>query len=279
MILDAHQHFWHYQPQRDTWISEDMQVLRRDFLPDDLLPLLKASGIDGCIAVQADSSLEETHFLLGLAAQYPWIAGVVGWVDLRANDLEAQLEALSPFEKLLGFRHIVQAEPDPAFLLRPEVIRGISLLGRQGYSYDVLVFPHQLPAVLDLVSLLPDQRFVLDHAAKPYLRSGHFRGWEANIRALAQSPNVSVKVSGLVTEADWQHWSYAQFLPVLDVLAETFGPNRLLYGSDWPVCLLAGEYARVKGVADQWTQGWSPEDKAAFWGGNAARVYRIGRNP
>ncbi len=275
MVIDAHQHFWQFDPVRDAWIDNSMSVLRRDFLPADLLPTLCDNGVDGCIAVQADQSEIETEFLLGLATRHDFIRGVVGWVDLRADNIEERLEYFAQYPRLRGFRHIVQGEADVNFMLRPDFQRGIGLLEKFDFTYDILVFPHQMGAALELACRFPRQTFVLDHLAKPYIKDGFREGWAVLLRELGRCENVYCKVSGIVTEADWQHWQYADFVPYLDEAFEAFGPDRLLYGSDWPVCLLGGDYGRVKGILTQYLGAFSPSDRSKVWGGNAARVYGL----
>jgi len=190
MIIDSHQHFWNYELPKHDWIDDDMAAIRRDFTPQDLKPILDENGIDGCIAVQADQTLEETNFLLGLADKHDWMKGVVGWIDLRADDLEAQLDRYADQPKLKGFRHVVQGEPDPFFMLQPEFLRGIDMIGQRGYTYDILIFPHQLVSALELVKQFPGYKFVIDHLAKPYAKAGYFTGWAAGMAAIAKFPNV-----------------------------------------------------------------------------------------
>jgi L-fuconolactonase len=251
-----------------------LSVLRRDFLPRDLEPLLAAQGIDGTVAVQADQSEEETEFLLGLADDHPFIRGVVGWVDLTADDLTRRLEGFSVFERLRGVRHVAQAEADD-FLAREDVIRGIARLREFGLTYDILVYAHQLPAALVLVERLPDQPFVVDHCAKPRIREGAMERWATRMRELARHPNVCCKVSGLVTEADWNRWRPEDVCPYLDVVFEAFGAGRLMFGSDWPVCLLAGSYARVTELLERYAEQLSPEERGDLFGGTAIRFYGL----
>jgi L-fuconolactonase len=216
--IDAHQHFWRYSPETHGWIDDSMAVLKRDFLPEDLQPLLKRRGYDGCVAVQAELSVKETGWLLDLAGQHPFILGVVGWVDLCAADVAATLAPLARRTKLKGIRHVVQGEPDD-FMLRPDFQRGIAALGPLGLKYDILVYHRQLPAALALVERFPEQPFVVDHLAKPDIKNGLREPWAAQMRALARRPNVSCKVSGLVTEADWRTWTVDQLEPYLDASA------------------------------------------------------------
>ena len=274
MRIDAHQHFWRFEPVRDAWITDEMRVIRRDFLPDDLRPELSRHRLDGCVAVQAVSSEQETIFLLDLAARWKEIYSVVGWVDLRAPDIYERLAYFARFEKLAGFRHIVQSEPDSQFLLRENFLRGIGALAEFGYTYDILIYPTQLPAAVEFVDRFPDQPFVIDHIAKPVVRTGEIEPWSAYIRILASYPNVFCKVSGLLTEADWHRWTPEQFRPYLDVVFESFGPRRLLFGSDWPVCLVAGTYSQVVDLVAGFSSNLPSEDQEAIFGMNAARFYR-----
>ncbi|MCR9246988.1 MAG: amidohydrolase family protein [bacterium] len=272
MRIDSHQHFWRYDPVEYDWIDDSMAVLRRDFLPADLRPLLDAAGIDGAIAVQASQTVAETEFLLALAADAPWIVGVVGWLDLCAADIAAQVARFAERPRLVGIRHVAQAEPDE-FLARPEVVRGVATLAAHDLTYDLLVFPRQLPAAIELVRALPNQRFVLDHLAKPDLRSGEIDGWQRDLHALAEFDNVACKLSGLVTEADWQAWQPATLEPALAAGLAAFGPQRLLYGSDWPVCLCASSYERWFATMTSWLAVRSAEERAAIGGENAAIWY------
>jgi L-fuconolactonase len=273
MKIDAHQHFWRYDPQRDSWITPEMAILRRDFLPADLAGDLRSNDVQACIAVQADQSEAETTFLLELAEGHPEIAGVVGWVDIRSPGLRGRLEYFSRFLKLVGFRHIVQAEPDVRFLLREDFLRGAALLSEFGFSYDILIYPKHLPAAVEFAQKLPGQKFVLDHMAKPLIKSGEIREWTAQIKAMAEFPNVHCKVSGLVTEAEWKKWKPADFKPYLDVVFEAFGAQRLMFGSDWPVCLLSGTYASVNALVEDYMSGFSQADREAVFGLNARRFY------
>jgi len=273
--IDAHQHFWKFDEIRDSWISAEMAVIRRDFMPADLKPLLEANGIDGCVVVQSDQTPAENEFQLQNAADHDFIKGVVGWVDLQSEDIETELTRLSAFEKLKGFRHILQGEADRALMLKPAFLNGISKLKEFGFTYDILIFPDQLKYAAELVSLFPDQLFVLDHIAKPDIKGQILEGWEEDMRDLAKFDNVYCKVSGLVTEADWANWKPEDFKPYLDVVFEAFGPERVMYGSDWPVCLLAGSYGQVKELVNQYVSKFSDEEQGLFWGGNAIRFYNL----
>lgn len=271
--IDAHQHFWHYNPDKHDWINEKMSIIQKDFLPKDLQTVYTKNGIDGCIAVQTDQTEAETKFLLALAEEYDFIKGVVGWVDLSANNLEERLVYFSQFEKLKGFRHIVQAEPDPEFMLQKDFQYGISCLARYNFTYDILIFPTQLAAALETVKNFPNQKFVINHMAKPYIKRGKVDGWENYIRALGECPNVSCKVSGMITEADWEKWALSDFIPYLDIIFDAFPNDRILFGSDWPVCLVAGSYQNVKGILAHYTQHLSPKEHSEIWGENALNFY------
>ena len=275
--LDAHQHFWKYTSAEYGWIDDSMAVLRRDFLPEHLQPLLAAGGYDGCIAVQARQTTSETEWLLDLAAQHPFIRGVVGWVDLQSDDLRVQLERLASRKRLVGVRHIVQGEPDERFLLRPRFCRGIAQLAEYGLAYDILIYARHLPVTVAFVERFPGQRFVLDHLAKPEIKKGEIKAWEQDLRRLAAFPNVSCKLSGMVTEADWQGWTPQGLRPYLDVAYDAFGPQRLLIGSDWPVCLVAADYARTMDVVEDFLAARPAEERAAVLGGNAVRFWQLDR--
>jgi L-fuconolactonase len=274
MRIDAHQHFWNHDPSRDSWITDDMSVLRRNFLPTDLLPKLRQNKIDGTIAVQVVQSESETRFLLSLAEQHSFIVGVVGWIDLAAPSIEERLAFFRNFEKLCGFRHIVQAEPDE-FMFRADFRRGIAALARFGFTYDILIYPKQLPAAVELAASYPEQKFVLDHLAKPEVRSAKIRDWERQIRQLAACPNVFCKLSGLITEADWTSWQPEDFKEYLDIAFEAFGTQRLMFGSDWPVCLLAGNYTKAVQLVSSYIESLSKKTKDAIFGGNAAQFYGL----
>ena len=273
--MDAHQHFWQYNPQEHMWMNDSMAVLKRDYLPADLRPLIEANSIDGCIAVQARQSLEETRWLLELAGQNPFIQGVVGWVDLRGPDVDARLEQFVQDKKLVGVRHVVQDEPDDRFLLGEAFGRGVRRLARFGLVYDVLVYPRQLQAANEFVRAFPEQPFVLDHIAKPPIAEGNMEPWTSQIGSLAKNENVSCKLSGMVTEAKWRGWKPTDFRPYLDVVLEAFGAERLMIGSDWPVCLLSAEYGEAVGLVTEFIKTLSLPEQAAILGGTCAKVYGI----
>jgi L-fucono-1,5-lactonase len=274
-LIDSHQHFWRYSPKTHGWIDERMGVLKRDFAPADLWPLLEAQGFSRSIAVQAAQSLDETRYLLDLASAHEFIAGVVGWVDLRSASVEKQLQELTAHKKLKGVRHVAQDEPDDRFLVRDDVLNGISALESFGLTYDILIYPRQLTAATELVRRFPRQRFVLDHLAKPDIRKGELSPWREQIRDLAGSSNVTCKVSGLVTEASWTEWKPEDLWPYLDVVFECFRAERLMIGSDWPVCTLAGDYGRVMGVVREYLSRRSASEQRAVLGATAARVYGL----
>jgi L-fuconolactonase len=277
MHIDAHQHFWKYDADEYGWIDDTMTALRRDFLPGDLEPELERAGFDGSVVVQARQSLEETRWLLDLAARHAFVLGVVGWVDLQSPDARAQLQAFAGRSKLVGVRHVAQSEPDDRFLVRPEFCRGIALLEELGLAYDILIYPRQLPAAVELVGRFERQRFVLDHLAKPEIRHGEIRSWEQELRRLAAHSNVLCKLSGLVTEADWRGWTAEGMRPYLDVAFDCFGPDRLMIGSDWPVCTLAGDYSRVLGLVRDYLADRPTAEREAVLGGNAQRFWRLDR--
>lgn len=275
MRIDSHQHFWRYDAVRDAWITDSMAVLKRDFMPEHLGVELMANGIDASVAVQADPSENETKFLINLAEKSSRIAGVVGWVDFLSPRVGERLEYFSHFSQLRGFRHVAQAEPDDRFLVREDFVKGMTQLRTFGFTYDILIYPRQLPAAIGLAARLPEQHFVIDHCAKPDVKSGKLSPWAAQMREIAQNKNVFCKVSGLVTEADWKHWKADDFKPCLDVVFDAFGAERLMFGSDWPVCLLAGTYRQVKQLMEDYVKGFSPPDKEKIFGGNAARFYGL----
>ena len=279
MHLDSHQHFWKYDVQRHGWITDEMKVLKRDYMPPDLQLELKANGMSGSVVVQADQSEQETEFLLELATGYDFIKGVVGWVDLQSPQISERLGYYSQFKKLRGFRHVVQSEADDAFMLRSEFCRGIGALREFGFTYDILIYARQLPAALELVARFPEQPFVVDHIAKPSIRTGTLAPWAAQMRSLSDHENVYCKLSGIVTEADWQNWRPEDIHPYLNVVFETFGPDRLMFGSDWPVCLLAGGYRQVKQLIETYVSKLTIHQQKSIFGLNALRFYGLESKP
>lgn len=273
--IDSHQHFWKYHPIKDAWISDEMKVIKRDFLPEDLLPILLENGVEACVAVQADQSEEETHFLLELAQKNDFIKGVVGWIDLRNPDVNSRLDYFSQFSKLKGFRHIVQAEPENNFLLRADFCNGIAQLEKYNFTYDILILPQHLPFAVEFVKRFPNQKFVIDHLAKPNFKTQEFDDWEKGIRGIGNFENVYCKVSGLVTEADWIIWSESDFEYCLNVVTEAFGIKRLLFGSDWPVCLLAADYSQTMKIVENYYSKFPAIEQEQFWSKNAFEFYNL----
>lgn len=278
MKIDAHQHFWMYDADKHGWIDDTMHAIQKDFTPQMLEPVLHRNGFDGCVTVQVDQTEDETLEMVGLAQAHSFIKGVVGWVDLQAHQVEERLEYFAQYPIIKGFRHIVQAETDPHFLSRPQFRNGISKLRRFGFTYDILIFPHQLQSAIDFAKAFPQQPFVLDHLAKPYIKKGLIDEWRKDVQALAALDNVWCKVSGLVTEADWKEHRIADFTPYIETAAEAFGMDRLMYGSDWPVCLVAASYEHVVVLAQHHVQSYSPEEQAKFFGGNAVRFYQLNKH-
>jgi len=256
-------------------MTEQMVALKRDFLPEDLERLLRTIHFGGSVAVQARQNLEETRWLLELAQQYPFIKGVVGWVDLRSEQLPGQLERFARNPRLVGVRHVVQDEPDDDFMLRPEFRRGISQLRDFDLTYDLLLFPKHLTAAARLVEEFPQQPFVLDHIAKPRITEELISPWQHDLRQLAKLPNVFCKLSGMVTEARWKQWQPSDFHRYLDIVFDAFGCRRIMIGSDWPVCTLSGEYEPVMKIVIDYVQQFPAEDQGAVLGGNCARFYQI----
>jgi len=275
MRIDAHQHFWNYSAAEYPWIGAGMERLARDYSPADLATVAEPLGVAGSVAVQARQSLEESRWLLHLADEHPFIRGVVGWVDLRNERVAEEIAILAQHEKFVGARHVVQDEPDPRFLLGESFVRGLRHLHPFGLAYDLLIYPHQVPAAVELAGLLPEQTFILDHLAKPRIKAGEIAEWRRDIEALARHANVACKLSGLVTEAAWRQWKRADFTPFLDVALDAFGPERLMFGSDWPVCLLSGEYADVVGIIDDFIASLAPIEQTLIRGDTARRVYRL----
>ena len=275
MKIDAHQHFWAYNANDYGWMGPGMEILKKNHLPDHLQPLLEKTGIEGTVAVQARQIIEETHWLLELAGQYPFIKGVVGWVDLRRPQLDEQLALFKAQPKFRGVRHVIHDEPDDAFMLRDNFVRGIGMLAEFGLTYDLLLFPKHLPATYELVSKFPAQPFVVDHIAKPPIKDGIQEPWATDLRRLAENPNVYCKVSGMVTEADWHAWQPTDFQPYLDIVFEAFGSERVMLGSDWPVCTVAGSYADIVNIIVDYIQQFSADEQAGILGRNAMKFYGL----
>ena len=273
-IIDTHQHFWNYDPKRHDWINEDMQAIQKDFLPEQLAILLKENQVAGCISVQVDQTKEETEFLLALAKQHSFIKGIVGWVDLSASDLEQTLEYYRDAQALKGFRHIVQGEA-AGFMMQPKFIQGLQKLPAHHYTYDLLIYAHQLKEANELIKQLNELPIVIDHVAKPNIKNGEIEDWKKEITAIAKYPNVHCKISGMATEANWESWSMAGLQPYLDTVVEAFGTERIMFGSDWPVCLVETSYSKwLKGVQNYFNTFSSAEQEAIF-AGNAIKFYKL----
>jgi L-fuconolactonase len=255
-------------------MTDAMGVIKKDFLPKDLKPILKESNIDGSVLVQATQTYSETGFLLKMAEESDFVKGVVGWIDLRADDISDQLDECQKFKKLKGFRHILQSE-DPGFMLQPTFLRGISALKEFDFTYDILIYPKHLPAALKLVEKCPDQFFVIDHLAKPFIKDRSITEWQNGIAELASHDNVYCKISGMVTEADWKNWKYDDFTPYMDIILNYFGIKRIMYGSDWPMCLVAASYDDVMQIVRDYFVSFSASEQQLFFGENAKSFYQL----
>ncbi|HMU46029.1 MAG TPA: amidohydrolase family protein [Chitinophagaceae bacterium] len=274
MIVDSHVHFWKYDKKRDAWITNRMKILQQDYLPEHLITTLKRNGIDAVVAVQADQSELETHFLVEMSRTHDFIKGVVGWIDLQHENISERLEYFSQYSVIKGWRHIVQSEEDD-FMYQDAFRNGITALQTYNYTYDILIYHPQLKAAVDLVIAFPEQEFIIDHCAKPGIREKKIEEWKIYIKEVAQNPNVNCKLSGLLTEAAWKNWTPAQFYPYLDVVFEAFGTDRLLYGSDWPVLLLSGAYVQWKSLLGKYMENFKEEDRLKIFGLNAIQFYNL----
>ena len=275
MRIDAHQHFWQYDPDRHRWINDEMSAIRRDFFPGDLATILKTLQIDGTIAVQADETVVETTFLLDLAAKNDFIKAVVGWTDLHSLELEKTLYNFKGIEKLAGFRCVMQGAPDEKYLRNDLFANNLKKLAEHGYTYDLLVYHNQLPALISMTEKLPDNQLILDHIGKPDIRNNQFQTWKEQIKILAKHPGIYCKLSGMVTEADYSKWTYDDLLPYLETSAEYFGIDRICFGSDWPVCLVAGSYNKVYEVIEKFVHQLSKSDQEKIFGLNTLQFYKI----
>jgi L-fuconolactonase len=275
MRLDSHQHFWRFSEEEYGWMNSQMQEIKKDHLPKDLLPELQKVGFDGCIAIQARQLLQETDWLLHLADHNDFIKGVVGWIDLCSSQVEKQLDQYSKHPKLVGLRHVIHDEPDHDFILRPDFLRGISLLNAHHLTFDLLIFPSHLPNAITLVKQFPELTFILDHIAKPKVKDSILFPWKEDIERLASYPNVYCKVSGMVTEAQWHQWKMSDFTPYLDVVFCAFGCERVMIGSDWPVCKVAGSYQQVMNIVFSYIGQYTDTEKEQILGGNAIRAYSV----
>jgi L-fuconolactonase len=274
-IIDSHQHFWKYNSEDFEWIADDMSVIRKDFLPDELQLIYQKNNVEGCVAVQVIQTEEENNFFLEFAEKFDFIKGIVGWVDLMTDDIGDKLAYWNQHKKLKGFRHILQGESDRALMLQPSFKNGISLLRKFDLTYDILIYPDQLVYTLALVALFPDQKFVIDHLAKPYIKSAGIKQWKTDIEKFKMFDNVYCKVSGMVTEADWKNFSSETFKPYLDIVAQTFGTNRMMFGSDWPVCLVAASYDTVLQIVVDYFSSFSQDEKNSIFYNNAVEFYDL----
>ena len=275
MKIDSHHHLWHYNEAEYDWIDDFMSILQRDFLSDELENQLNDATMDGSVVVQARQSLQETVWLCQLADSNDYIKGVVGWIDLCAANLPAQLEAFKRYKKLKGFRHVLQGESDD-FMARPSFIAGLKQLAKMGYRYDLLILSHQLPAAIKMLSKVPELDVVIDHIAKPMIKTGeNFEQWKTGMARLADNPKVHCKISGMVTEADWVKWKHQDFAPYMNTIYQLFGPQRILFGSDWPVCLVAAKYKEVQDVVNTFFNHLPQKEQQLIWGENAIRFYKL----
>ncbi len=275
IMIDSHQHFWKYHPNTHGWIDSSMETIKKDFLPEDLKPILQANGIEGCVAVQAQQSETETKFLLQLAKKHAFIKAVVGWLDICADTFEEKLQEYTQFKALKGLRHVVQDEPDDNFMLRPDFVKGISLLQKYKLTYDILIYPKQLSAALELVKKFPDQPFVIDHIAKPKIDGIVDKEWSSHISELGKCANVYCKISGMVTETTWGAWSKNDFVPYLDKVFESFDSDKIMFGSDWPVCLLSAHYEEVIEIVERYLKHVQTDIREKIMGLNALKFYGI----
>ena len=275
MMIDAHHHLWKYNPEEYEWIDDSMSVLKRDYLPEDMEPELQLTGVSGTVVVQARQSLEETRCLLEMADKHSFIKGVVAWVDLCSPGLKRELEEFAVKPKFVGVRHVIHDEADDDFMLRPDFMRGIAQLEAYNLSYDLLVFPRHLQHVLKLVKAFPGQRFVLDHLGKPLIKTRVLEPWRSDIARLAAHPNVWCKLSGMVTEADLKQWQYKDLLPYMKMVLDSFGPDWVMLGSDWPVCKLAAEYSEVMKIVPEFIASLNKMDQAKILYQNAIDCYQL----
>jgi L-fuconolactonase len=277
MRIDAHQHFWQYNQDEYSWIDDSMKILKRDFLPTDLQAVMEVLQFQGTIAVQARQSLEETRWLLDLSDRYDFIKGVVGWVDLCSEDVDIQLQEFTSHPKLVGVRHVIHDEPDVDFMLRNNFKHGIAELAKYNLVYDLLLFPEHLSRAAQLAEVFPEQIFVLDHIAKPRIKEQLFDPWKSDIADLASHPNLYCKLSGMLTEADWHNWKAEDLTPYLDHVVSCFGSHRLMIGSDWPVCTLAGSYRKTLQLVIDYLEQFPPSVQSKILGGTCTNVYLNGR--
>ena len=273
--IDSHQHFWNFDPEKFDWITNEMSLIKRDFLPGDLKPILQQNNFDGCVTIQVQQTEEENSSLLNNAKGNDFIKGVVGWVDLQSKNIDERLAYYNQFERLKGFRHILQGEKKRDLMLSPQFKRGISLLNKYNFTYDILIFPDQLRFAKKLVKEFPEQKFVIDHLAKPYIKDGKIEEWKKDMEAIGSFENVYCKISGMVTEADWKKWKTKDFFPYLDVVVKSFGTDRIMYGSDWPVCLVSASYEEALNIVKEYFSSFSKHEQELFFGGNAIKFYNL----
>ena len=272
--IDAHQHFWIYDHIEHNWMTEEMYLIKKNFLPVDLKPLLELNNIDGTVLVQVTQSEEETLTLLKIAETNDFVKGVVGWVNLRDKNIRSRLESYKKYSTLKGFRHVLQTE-EPGFMLQPAFLNGISILREFDYTYDILIYPKHLEAAEKLVKKFPRQRFVIDHLAKPEIKNKNIVEWETGIRLIASYPNVCCKISGMVTEAGWKDWKPDDFNIYMDVILNAFGAKRVMFGSDWPMCLVAASYGDVLKIVTDYFSSFSANEQQLFFGENAINFYQL----
>ncbi|KAA9037584.1 amidohydrolase family protein [Ginsengibacter hankyongi] len=273
--IDSHQHFWKFDPIRDTWIPDEMALLRKDFLPDQFAPLLEQNGFDGCVTVQSEQAEIENVFQLENAKNNKFIKGIVGWVDFQAKNVGQKLSYYKEFEKIKGFRHILQGEAHRDLMLKTEFLRGIEALGEYDYTYDILIYADQVKFTKEFVAKFPNQKFVIDHLAKPYIKRKEIDGWKKDIQQVAEYENVSCKISGFLTEADMKHWKEEDFIPYFDVVVESFGIDRIMFGSDWPVCLGGADYNTVVNIMKKYFLSFTVNEQDKFFGDNAIKFYNL----
>ncbi|MCK4240736.1 MAG: amidohydrolase family protein [Candidatus Atribacteria bacterium] len=273
--VDAHQHFWIYNQEEYKWIDESMVKLRRNFLPSHLNRVLKRNGFDFCVTVQARQTLQETKWLLELAQNNSFIKGIVGWVDLKSGSVEQDLEKFAAYKKFKGVRHLLQDEDDDRYMLQPDFKKGLSQLKKFDLTYDILIYPRHIKYACTLVYEFPQQKFIIDHLAKPLIKESKIEPWKKDMQKLAREDNVLCKLSGMVTEANWDSWKKEDFIPYMETLLEVFGPNRLLFGSDWPVCTVAAKYEQVLEIVTNFISSLSPAEQAHIMGQNTIDFYNL----
>lgn len=274
-VVDSHQHFWKFDPVRDAWMEPGkMEAIRKDFLPADLKPIIDQYNVDATVAVQADQSLNETDFLLEQANKNDFVAGVVGWIDLKSSSLQSSLESYQDSASLVGFRHITQSEPK-GFMTDPTFIEGVTTILEEDYRYDVLIFWHQMEEAIEMIQALPEKLMVLDHIAKPNIQDGRILKWKKSMKELAEFEHLYCKISGMITEAHWQYWTENDLRPYIDVAMETFGPDRCMFGSDWPVCTLAGSYGQVISTLRSYLSSLTKSEQSRIMGQNCLDFYGL----